>query len=208
LVGIGVGYLRKMLYMVYDEINYWANRLNIVGTVNSSPDSDTLHPTEERLIRTYIRPCSKILDYGIGGGRTLNLYNDLDLRVTGFDIANFSQLIFEKMKILGNHDRWFHYIYWPEIDKFLAEDNFFDAVISFSVLTHCRPENVKFVLNEITRLGKIAIISAYNDIPLEYNEDTYCFSHDYNALFSDLALQIIQTEKVNKMRFWVLKKIV
>lgn len=189
--------------MPYDEVDYWNKRLETVGTINTT--NGGLCEAEIRLIRKYVKLGSFLLDYGIGGGRTLPLYAELCLEVVGYDIADFSKVIFEKIKELPEFG--FEYRVKKEIAKLPYLDGFFDTVVSFSILTHCKPSNVAFVLADIMRLGQVAIISAYDDVPLEVTDETYCFLHDYNKLFADLNLEVLETEKVNKMRFWVLRNV-
>ena len=192
--------------MQYDEVTYWQNRLKPVGTINSTTSSGNLHPLEESLIRKYVEPYSHVLDYGIGGGRTIPLYYELHCKATGFDIADQLPLIEAKLLTLPKKYDYFVYRVIPEVKPLPYSDAQFDTVVSFFVLTHAKPENVRLVLNDIMRLGKIAIVSAYDDKPLAINNETYCFLHDYNSLFEELGIEVIETEKPTTLRFWVLKK--
>lgn len=190
----------------YNEVNYWANRLKNSGNINTTTTSGGLSAIERDLIKKYITPYSEVLDYGIGGGRTIPLYKELHLKATGFDIADFSEIINAKLAELPEKYEFFQYVFIPAVGKLPYPDLTFDYVVSFSVLTHCKPSNVRLVLNEITRLGKLAIISAYDDIPLKITPDNYCFLHDYNAIFKEMGIIVIETDKVDKIRFWVIKK--
>ena len=191
--------------MSYDEVKYWNDRMKNVGTVNSSVN-EALHPTEERLIRKYVKQNDVVLDYGIGGGRTIPILQELNTDLLGYDIADMSSQILKKVAELPSEFKNFRYCYNPKIEKLPIKDNAFDVAISFYVLTHCKPENVKLVLRDITRVSKIAIISAYDDLELPLNDESYCYSHKYEGLFSDLHLYVLETEKPTKVRFWVLKK--
>jgi ubiquinone/menaquinone biosynthesis C-methylase UbiE len=192
--------------MSYNPVQYWNNRLKTVGTVNTTTSSGGLHPMEHGLIEKYIHPRSIILDYGIGGGRTIPLYQKLQVNCIGYDIADFSELINKKLDDLPEKYDKFLFTCVKEIIKLQYPDKYFDGVVSFSVLTHCRPDDIEFILSEMIRVGKILILSAYDDVKLTYNNDTYCFSHDYDNLFLKFNLRIIETQKVNKIRFWILKE--
>ena len=54
------------------------------------------------------------------------------------------------------------------------------------------------------RIGKMVIISCYDDQPLAIYDDQYCFLHNYKELFKNY--NIIEEEKINTVKFYILTK--
>jgi len=180
---------------MYDYIKYWKDRIKNHGSVNSSINA-TIIDHENYLLSKYIQKNDLVLDYGIGEGRLFPFYNKVKPIVFGYDIIDYSEFINKQRE---KHNKFEYYNCDVTSTKFS-----FDVVIAFSILTHIKPFDLRRIINEIMTMGKIAIISAYNDTALEINEDTYCFLHDYEEMFSDY--KILETEKIDKIQYWVLKK--
>ncbi len=190
---------------MYNEREYWNNRIKNVGTINTSPiNIDTVNRQEYNLLIKYIKKNDIILDYGVGGGRLFPTYNFIKPIVQGWDIADFRDLLnLQKEKY---PDFIFHH-YYSEInniwDMIYPDDNF-KVIVSFSVFTHIKPENIKKTISELMRIGEVVIISGYDAEPLEVNENSYCFLHDYKKLLE--PYKIIETFKINKISYFVIQK--
>lgn len=186
---------------MYDPVKYWNERMSAHGHMNTT--SGGLAEIESKLIANHVDLYSYVLDYGAGEGRLIPRLASMHCKCVGYDIADLTNIIKEKVDVYEAN-----YTYYPigKIDKLPFPDKHFDTVIAFSVLTHCTPETVEFVASDILRLGKTCIVSAYNDTPLKYDPETYCYSHDYDTLFAKLNCEIVSYNKVGKMGFWVIRK--
>jgi len=188
---------------MYNEREYWNNRLSNHGAVNTSI-VDSVDDLERQLLIKYIKFEDYILDYGVGGGRLFEVYNNLNLKVQGWDIADFSELINKKRELYNNFD-YFHYVSFEENiwDMNYPSENF-NIVISLSVLPHIKPENIQKTIDYLIQIGNILIFSGYDAEPLPINEDSYMFLHNYRELLKNY--NIIETFKINKISYFVVTK--
>ena len=189
---------------MYDERTYWSNRLKTVGSVNTSPASvDSVNPKERELLVKNIRPNDVVLDYGVGGGRLFPVYNNIKPIVTGWDIADFTSLLDVQREKYP--DFWYkHIISDKDIWDCDYNDEYFDVLVSLSVFTHIRPERTQQTIDELMRISKKVLLSAYDDAPLTVNDNSYCFLHDYAKLFK--SYKVIDKFKINKFSYFTITK--
>lgn len=189
---------------MYSEREYWRNRLKTVGSVNTSPASrDSVNPREATFLVQNIKEGDIVLDYGVGGGRLFPVYNSIMPIVTGWDIADFTTLIEEQREKYSKF--WYkHIISDQDIWDCDYSDEYFDVLVSLSVFTHIRPERIEKTIQELMRISKKVLLSAYDDIPLSVNDNSYCFLHDYKKLFE--PYQIVDTFKINKFSYFTIIK--
>jgi hypothetical protein len=187
---------------MYNEVDYWQNRMKLEGKVNASPDTD-IHADERELIMKYIKPGSLVMDYGVGDGRLFDIWEELGCVVQGYDIGEFREALSARYSKKKYRFQYYHTLGF-RLAKLGYKDNYFQGIGAMSVLTHCRPENVQAVADDIIRLGEVAIISAYDGEAIEVTEDSYCYKHDYDVIFG--GYDVIEYRKINKMGIWVVKK--
>ena len=185
---------------MYTEKEYWRNRLNSYGSINTSK-IDYVNEIEQQLLLNHIKEDNCVIDFGVGGGRLFPVYNSIKgLIVQGWDIADFKKIINEK-KI---EFKYGHLVSDVNIWDAGYPENNFDVVVSFSVLHHIRPENIINTVKELMRIGKKLIVSVYNDKPLPINDETYMFSYNYKELFA--SYKIIEEKKVGTVSYFVIIK--
>jgi len=193
---------------MYNEIEYWRKRINYHGSVNTSNEKyDAINPTESAIIKKYVIVKDKVLlEFGIGAGRMLPLYDELGVSVQGYDIADFRHLIDEKLKDIKI--KYYHCISDSISDTNYPNDNF-PYTVAMAVLPHQRPENITSVMNELKRITSGLIICSVwepvtkpEGIIAEHN-----FLHDYKKLFNEVGLKIVEEKRINEVAtIYVLKK--
>lgn len=185
-----------------NEVEFWRNRAATYGSANTTPGLG-ISEIERSFILEVIKEDYRIFDHGIGEGRLLPIYAEYKCKVTGFDVAEYPALR-SNIQVSGIN---IGYILSDDPCKeFVFADNSFDLMISLSVLHHVKPENVEKVLEEITRLAPISIISSYIGEPLPIQEDSYMFSHNYTRLFVNAELKVEKFEQIAKTGLWILSK--
>lgn len=191
--------------MTYNTIDYWKNRIKSYGHVNTTPpEREDVKEIEKELIQKYVKNGSFIIDYGVGGGRMFPLYNEKELNVYGFDIADFTELI-EKQREKYDNFNYTHKIS-DSVSNTEFETDSFDACICFAVLLHQTPDNIKQVINEICRVAKIVIISTYYPL-VEIPLDKHCFYYNYEKLFSELEINVLEEIRTSpEIVFYVINK--
>lgn len=117
------------------------------------------HPIDMEWLRKYVKPDSRILDYGCGYGRVMSLLQENGYReLIGVD---FSEGMIAKARAMHPH------LSFEQIDSTRTPftDGYFDAVVLFAVLT-CIPNDSdqRTVIEEANRMlrpGGILYISDY-----------------------------------------------
>jgi len=133
---------------MYNVIEYWNNRIDNHGSVNTSNESVAgINQIESEIIRKYITDNSKvILDFGIGAGRLIPLYYAMNLQVQGYDIADFKSLIDEKL--IKYPLKYWHFINDNIFNTKYINKNF-PYTVAFAVLPHQLPSDIERVLIEL-----------------------------------------------------------
>jgi FkbM family methyltransferase len=147
-----------------------------------------------------LKPSSKVLDFGCGGGYILNTFSNI--KKYGVEI-NEDALNVSKKK----------FIVKKNIDKF--RDNFFDLIISYNALDHT--DNPNLILNKmykkLKKNGKVVIICGCQKYNLDYvtrniSNVKYSFSiSNIKALFRDNDFLVLKTTTINYKLFKGYKKI-
>lgn len=112
-------------------------------------------------IRDYIPEDGKILDFGCGNGRFLEMLKDSNLEYFGVDVSQ--KLIDIAKEKYGKEGVSFQKISSSDILPF--PDNFFNSTVSISVFHHFPSRHAKKMAREIYRVtapGRIIIISVWN----------------------------------------------
>lgn len=190
----------------YDEISYWRNRSARTGTANTTPGAG-INQQERDIILKYCPTDSKVMDYGCGEGRLMPLYTKLNCtEVVGVDIAYYDNLLSSCSK---DPNKNFRFVMQdaPVPDFLNYNENHFDCVVSLSVLSHVKPENIQKTVWQLARVAPLLIISAYNHTDkLPDSPGTYMFQHNYDQVFINAELKEIEYVQMNKMGIWVLEK--
>jgi 2-polyprenyl-3-methyl-5-hydroxy-6-metoxy-1,4-benzoquinol methylase len=187
---------------MYFEREYWRKRLQTVGSVNTSPANiDSVNPKERELLLKNIKVHDLVLDYGVGGGRLFPVYNEIKPIVQGWDIAPYLELINNQKEKYPSF-QYSHLVSDVDIWENNYEDKQFDVIVCFSVFTHIRPERTQKTLDELMRIGKVLLLSAYDDAPLTITDESYCFLHDYQKLFEQY--DVVDKFKINKFSYFTI----
>lgn len=140
-----------------------------------------------------------ILDVGSGHGY---LYLALKDRVESYQMIDFVNSMrhgcLEKTGILPD--------YWDG-HTLPYEDRSFDLVLSFDVLLHIPPRDIKAIFAEHARVARRWLYIATNGV-VHYSMARWCFWHDYMALFDTNRLRPQQATLFNegKRIHWAVKK--
>lgn len=187
---------------MYTEREYWKHRLGLVGSVNTSPTNiDCVNPKEKELLMKNIKQVDNVMDYGVGGGRLFPVYDIIQPMVLGWDITTYGDLI-EKQREKYHNFEYHHIVSEKDIWDCGYSDNQFDVIVSFSVFTHIRPERIEKTIQELMRIGTKVLLSAYDDVPLRVDDESYCFLHDYQKLFS--PYDVVDHFKINKFSYFTI----
>lgn len=142
--------------LIKDQKEYWNKVAN---------DKEFTTPFQTELFSNFVANEDRILDVGCGYGRTLSeLYSKGFKNLSGID---FSNTMIERGK---KQFPWLNLI--VQEDKTIPyEDNSFDSVILFAVLTCiAADDNQTFLMNEIKRVLKPNGILYINDFLLNTDE--------------------------------------
>ena len=188
--------------MIYDEVKYWNSRKN--------PNSASEKSTKKHIsfIRKYIQDNKYILDFGPGVGRTFSAYENLNVKVEGYDISNkYAKQVMLKSKSL-NMD--FNLTIGNEIKDLPYEDNTFDCSVAISVLIHQKPNHIISVMKELVRVSKRVIVVSWYEPVRSFanlnkivNSNEYCFNYDYPDICKSNKWHIIHKHIEDKQIFFV-----
>lgn len=176
--------------MLYNELEYWANRNN-----PNSPDSPEV---DIRYLASHLHDAGLVLDYGPGVGRTFDAYDWHT--VVGYDITDrYYDRAAARAMTLG-------LVYVPVIVNKIARmpfpDKTFEAAIACEVLHHIRPENIKMVVEDLRRVAdKVIVIAAYTEE--EPFDVKTTLSHCYNHPYFDLCPNMDSIEQTKDQLFFV-----
>lgn len=171
--------------VAFNPVEYWNNRLKSYGTVNTSKTA--LSRAESNFCIKYIKQNNYVLDYGVGDGKLFDIYEAKQCDVIGFDIADYTELINSK---IANYSFIYFNLIKNKIEPLIEfKDNSFDVVCCFNTLNHIPVEHIEMVIKDIKRLGKIALLTVYdNSDNREMKTAEHCFNHDFKAIFKKLNI--------------------
>lgn len=148
-------------------------------------------------IITQLNP-QKILDIGCGSGRLFPLYHSLDIKkAIGQDISKSSLQIASQR---------YQYSNIKTVHSSIIDLNFpklyFDLIISHRVLQHISPNQIKKIIEKLTKLGHYVYINELTNSD-DLKETFYMFKHDYSMLFKQNNYTIVKKGKLGKQT-WLL----
>jgi len=112
-------------------------------------------------IADYASDGDKILDYGCGNGRLLEILKDKKIKYVGVDVSG--KLISLAKEKYPEHEASFSKI--SSLASLAFPDNFFNGIFSVAVFHHFPKEHAEKIARElyrITKPGGIVIITAWN----------------------------------------------
>jgi len=86
--------------MIYDPIEYWNNRIQAHGTINTT--HTRISKIEYDFVSLYIQRYSKVLDFGCGDGKLFPVFEEKQCDVTGYDIVDLSKIVIPNILLSGN----------------------------------------------------------------------------------------------------------
>ncbi len=137
---------------------------------------------ELAFIADYVADGDKILDYGCGNGRLLEILKNKKIDYVGVDVSQ-KLINLAKVKYPG-HERSFSKISSPASLAF--PDNFFNRIISVAVFHHFPEEYAKEMAKElyrITKPGGIIVITAWNLWQKKRRKNIFNFSAILGKIF-------------------------
>lgn len=173
---------------MYNKINYWGNRKD----PNSSISKSTAHLQIE-WTKNFLKKQDKVLDYGPGNLRTLDLYKNLD-EISFYDISPLYKDTVEK-KCASNNILIKDYIIDNSgVIKTPFKTNEFDVVICFEVFLHSPDTEIVELINELSRIGKKVIVSTWYEEG-NYIHSNHCWTRDYKKILKENNLYITYWEE-------------
>lgn len=114
-------------------------------------------------IRKYAKEGEKILDFGCGNGRLLELFRKENIQYTGIDISE--KLIEQARKVYANESRTF-LVVSPSLERVPFPDSFFNTVYTIAVFHHIpgkeKREEAARELFRITKNEGYIIVTVWN----------------------------------------------
>lgn len=160
---------------------------------NARHDYETL----ERIILK--NKVNKVLDFGCGSGRLMELYKKLNLRevvvqdISQNAINRCTHMYPEYKFILG------------DIEKIEFESNYFDLVVSNRALSAVTPENIENTINYLCKISKLIYINEFQKADVQEENDWF-FKHSYNDIFRRNGYKIIEKGKIGKEEYLIFGK--
>lgn len=180
---------------MYNPLEYWNNRLQTHGTINTS--ATRISQIEKDFCEFYISEKATVLDFGCGDGRLFDVYEQKKCDVVGYDIVDLSKIINKKLE---NYTFEWSYIVGKEIKPLKFYENSFDIVACINVLIHILPSDIEMIISDIARIGKNAIFSVWENVEnREIRMDSHCFNHNYRAIFENLGIEIQFYSNINNI---------
>ena len=144
---------------MFDSKKYWNDRY-VTGGNSGSGSYNNLAKFKGDVINNFIRKnqIKSIVDYGVGDGNQLKLFNTENLIYTGIDVSKF---IISKCKEEFKEDQTKRFIHVDNIDNELKGE----LVLSCDVIYHLIEEHVykEYMENLFTMSKKYIIIYAKNE---------------------------------------------
>jgi len=174
--------------MTYNKIKYWNSRVD-----ENNDFCRTITGLHVDKVKPFISPNSKILEYGPGTGRMIDVYSEQN-EINFYDISDMY-----KTRLIENCEKKNLSVDNHIIDKSgniktNFNDNEFDVVCAFEVLIHSPEHEIELLINELSRIGKKVIIITWYDGGKKLSSD-YCWTRDYKNLLIKNNLKLIHWDE-------------
>ena len=171
---------------MYDPKQYWEERGKDYRASNPTWEEESKTLRGYYLFLNDFTPHTT-LEVGSGYGRIYELLGHPML----MDMCDISTTMAEKcmeitQRIVYNWDG----ITLP------FKDNSYDLVISYSVLLHVPPDQIRNHISELLRVGKEVYIATYSGI----QSGEHYFAHDYLELFKQLEAELVSCKTFGENR--------
>ena len=157
---------------MFNSKNYWNDRY-VKGQNSGTGSYNKLAQFKADVINDFLgrNQIKSIVDYGVGDGNQLKLFNIENLIYTGIDVSEF---IISKCKEEFKDDKAKRFIHVDNIDNELKAD----LILSFGVIYHLIEEGVykKYMENLFRLSKKYVIIYAPN---INYNEAVHVKKREF-----------------------------
>jgi len=177
----------------YHPRSYWQWRGNDYEEPECPEELDSLDSWLQSL-----EP-KNILEVGSGWGRLYLRWQALELRGT-FTMCDFAKSMLDgcERETGVRPDVW-------DGGTLPYPDDSFDFVLSFSVMLHVPPEDIKTMLAEHVRVASrwlfVATLNSYDD-----QLSPHCFVHDYEPMFKEFGLAAVSKIEFGDRAHWLLRK--
>ena len=198
----------------YNEMKYWSSRHNPNA---KNPNMELINCSYD-FIKQFIKEDSKILFYGPGTGRDLEVLSiNFNGEVYFIDITDrYRNDVFKIVKdnFKNSITRDFIILDSPVLTTNLYEDNFFDLIISSQVFLHQKPEYIMENIKELYKISNKLVLTAFYNPDLAFDKinkkinecGNHCFNHDYFDIFEKLNIKVSKYKQVNNQIFLMVEK--
>lgn len=184
---------------IYNPTEYWNKRESPNNPFNKDGGKHIQY------IKANLSDCERILDFGVGVGRTFKAYDNI-ISVEGADITKK----YKKQSYEESLKYPFSYLHTkiknPTIMPYGNKE--FDAVVGCSVLLHIRPENIEIIMTELARISKKVIaITYFNHKKPIANKTTERFFYNHNYIDvcgkNGFSIENINYDENNKQLYFI-----
>lgn len=159
----------------YDPHKYWQERGKNYSANNPTWDMESAMLLEQVRILTYLKGrAPRVLEVGPAYGR---VYKYLKKHGHVIDMVDIVDSMIDQCEVETGvrPDKW-------DGVELPYDDTSYDLIISYSVMLHVRPENIRRHVQEMLRVAEEVYIATYLGTESSY----HCFAHDYDSLFEEL----------------------
>ena len=186
----------------YDEKEYWSNRVKNYGFINTT--ATTLNTSDSQYIEPHIFKGAKVLDYGAGDGKLIQLFQQYKCIVTCIDIIPEFKQLFKQRYDEQKYTFQYEYIIIDPYKEYKSTKAPYDLVVSLAVFMHVRPDYIDWAINELKRLagkdGKV-MINNYENREVRYIPPSYNFNHDYLQILKRNGIEVKEDIYNNNISF-------